>query len=210
VRRLKDPSLATTGSGVLTELAQIKWKGRGLTPTRHLKNFGLLDDHLLAAHAIHLDEQDIALLAETGVKIAHCPRSNARLRNGRAPLGQIRAAHIPFGLGTDSLASCDDLDLLQEARFATAVHRTVEPDIVWTSADILKSLTIDAARILGLENLVGSIDPGKLADIAVFAINPLEYGQDDPYDLLIHGKTTLVDLFVDGSIVVSAGQLVNN
>lgn len=210
MRKLKNSGLETKDTGLPEDVAQIKWKGRGVTPVRHLKNFGLLDDHLIAAHAVHLDEHDIALLVETGVKIAHCPRSNARLRCGRAPLNQIMDAQIKFGLGTDSLASCDDLDLLQEARFAAALHRTADADMSWTSQDILGRLTIDAARILNLDQQIGSIESGKLADIAIFAINPNEYSSDNPFDLLVHGKTELVDLFVDGLMVVRGGQTVNN
>ena len=80
----------------------------------------------------------------------------------------------------------------------------------WSSAQILSSLTIDAAHILNLDQEIGSIEPGKLADLAVFTIDPLEHGADNPYDLLVHGKTTLSDLFVDGSAIVTAGKLVND
>ncbi len=210
VKKLRDPNLATTESGILEELTQIRWKGRGLSPTRHLKNYGLLDENLLAAHAVNLDDEDLGLLAQTRVKIAHCPRSNARLRNGRAPLERIIAAGIRFGLGTDGLGSNDDLNLLQEARFAVDLHRACVPDMQWSSAQILSSLTIDAAHILNLDQEIGSIEPGKLADLAVFTIDPLEHGADNPYDLLVHGKTTLSDLFVDGSAIVTAGKLVND
>jgi cytosine/adenosine deaminase-related metal-dependent hydrolase len=208
VKKLYNPDLATTDSGILEELTQIRWKGRGLTPTKHLKNYGLLDDNLLAAHATHLDEEDIRLLSEARAKIAHCPRSNARLRNGRAPLDKLIESDIKFGLGTDGLGSNDDLNLLHEGRFAAALHRSFVPTMQWTSEQILSSLTIGAARIINLEREIGSIDPGKSADLAVFSFDPQVHGSDNPYDILVHGQAELSDLFVDGAAVVSNGKLV--
>lgn len=208
VKKLFNPNLATNESGVLQELSQIRWKGRGASPTKHLKNYGLLDENLIAAHAVHLDDDDIRMLAETNTKIAHCPRSNAKLRNGRAALEKLMEAGLQFGLGTDGLASNDDLNLLNEARFATDLHRTYVPQMQWSSEQIVNSITLNAARILGLNQEIGSIEAGKLADIAVFKLEHRTHGSDNPYDLLVHGKTRLIDLFVDGRAIVTAGELV--
>lgn len=206
VKKLFNPSLATTDSGILEELGQIRWRGRGVSPVRHLKNYGLLDDNLIAAHAVHLEEGDLQLLAKQDVKIAHCPRSNARLRNGRANIEAFMQSGIKFALGTDGLASNDDLSLLNEARFAVDHHRAHVPELKWSSEQIVKSMTLDAARIISLSQEIGSIEPGKLADIAVFKIEPTE--SDNPYDILLHGKAKLFDLWVDGKIVVANSELV--
>ncbi|MBI2811953.1 MAG: amidohydrolase family protein [Candidatus Melainabacteria bacterium] len=207
VKKLFNPNLPTTDSGILEELAQIRWKGRGASPTKHLKNYGLLDENLIAAHAVHLDEEDLHMLVDTNVKIAHCPRSNAKLRNGRASLEKFIEAGLKFGLGTDGLASNDDLNLINEARFAGDLHRAHVPGMQWNSEQIVKSMTLDAARILNLNQEIGSIEAGKLADIAVFKLEHRTHGSDNPYDLLIHGKTRLLDLFVDGRAIVANGEL---
>jgi cytosine/adenosine deaminase-related metal-dependent hydrolase len=210
VKKLFNANLATTESGILEELTQIRWKGRGASPTKHLKNYGLLDENLIAAHTVHLDDEDVSMLADTNVKIAHCPRSNAKLRNGRAALEKLIDAGLKFGLGTDGLASNDDLNLLNEARFATDLHRAYAPDMQWNSEQIVSSLTLEAARILNLNQQIGSIETGKLADIAVFKLEHRSHGSDNPYDLLLHGKTRLIDLFVDGRPVVTSGELVTD
>ncbi|CAN5354800.1 amidohydrolase family protein [soil metagenome] len=207
VKKLFNPNLATTESGILEELSQIRWKGRGASPTKHLKNYGLLDENLIAAHTVHLDDEDRQILVETHVKIAHCPRSNAKLRNGRASLEKLIDAGLKFGLGTDGLASNDDLNLLNEARFAADLHRAHVPSMQWSSEQIVNSITLDAARILNLNQEIGSIEVGKLADIAVFKLEHRTHGSDNPYDLLLHGKTRLLDLFVDGKAIVTNGQL---
>ncbi len=208
VKKIFNPNLATTESGILEELSQIRWKGRGASPTKHLKNYGLLDENLIAAHTVHLDDEDLNILVDTNVKIAHCPRSNAKLRNGRAALERFIDAGLKFGLGTDGLASNDDLNLLNEARFAADLHRAQVPLLQWNSEQIVKSITLDAARILNLNQEIGSIEAGKLADIAVFKLDHRTHGSDNPYDLLVHGKTRLIDLFVDGRAVVSEGELI--
>lgn len=208
VKKLFNPNLAVDESGILEELSQIRWKGRGASPTKHLKNYGLLDDNLIAAHAVHLDDEDMRVLAQTNTKIAHCPRSNAKLRNGRASLEKLIDAGLQFGLGTDGLASNDDLNLLNEARFATDLHRAHVPAMQWSSEQIINSITLGAARILNLNQEIGSIEAGKLADIAVFKLEHRTHGSDNPYDLLVHGKTRLVDLFVDGRAIVTGSELV--
>lgn len=207
VRKTKDPSKLPDQPD---NIDRIKWKGRGLSPIRHLKHFGLLDDHLIAAHAIHLDDQDIKLLADSQSKIAHCPRSDARLRNGLAPLSQLLDAGVPVGLGTASLASCDDLSIVSEAQFALNAHRAADTRFALGSADMLAAMTSDAARILGLSHVVGTLEAGKLADIAVFTVDVSDMlVPDNPYDLVLHGRSQLLDLLVDGEFVVRKGQLVN-
>lgn len=187
---------------------QVKWRGRGLTPVRHLKHFGLLDDHLIAAHGVHLDSRDIELLAESNCAIAHCPRSNARLRNGCAPLSRLMDGGVAVGLGTDSLASTDDLSILSEAKFALNLHRAVDPRFVYTSADVLAAMTVESAKILKADHLIGTLEAGKLADIAVFSTDAGEMSSpENPYDLLLHGHSQLMDVLVDGSFIVRGGQL---
>jgi len=181
---------------------KLAWNKGSCSPVMHLYNHGLLEKNLLAGHAVHVGDEDIDLLREKAVAIAHCPRSNARLGCGRAPLGKMIKSGLKVGLGTDSKASNDDLDLLAEARFAARWHEEHKPSLKMEPKEIIEHLTIKAAACLGRENELGSLKPGKLADIAVFALpENKEYIQrnQDPYDLLLMGKLKMKALFVNGT-----------
>jgi len=198
-------------------LKAIDWKFDGLSPVAFLHKHGLLSRGLVAAHSIHVDDDDIKVLKETGVSVAHCPRSNARLRNGRAPLPGYLKAGVNAGLGTDGLPSTDSLDLLDEARFAVNMHRAVDPECTIRSADLIELMTMGAARAIGFDQSVGSLDAGKCADVSVFKIAPdhprttaKTINDSDPADLLIRFPTKIEAVFVDGKMVVEAGRLRNN
>lgn len=178
------------------------WRGKGLSPVEHLDSLGLLSQNTLAAHAVHLSDNDIELLKKAQVSIAHCPRSNSRLRNGVARLLSMVESGLHVGLGTDSSASVDDLNVLNEARFAWNLHRAVNPAFSLTAKDAVEALTIKAARAVGLSDKVGTLTVGKEADIAVFAIDG-NYRQDtSPYDVLLYGGTSAIDVFVGGRLIV--------
>jgi 5-methylthioadenosine/S-adenosylhomocysteine deaminase len=185
----------------------------GLTPVQHLNAHGLLDRHLLAAHATRVSRADLVLLAEHASSIAHCPRSNARLGNGRAPLPLIKEVGVAVGLGTDGLASCDDLDLRNEARFALGLHRAAEPNFAFGAEEMMKAVTIDSARALSMQSQVGSIEPGKQADLAIFTCDDrqdrqLNSSDANPYRQLVHGRSRLHALLVAGKVVVQNGRLI--
>jgi 5-methylthioadenosine/S-adenosylhomocysteine deaminase len=180
-------------------LENIQYRGCGLTPVQHLAHEKLLVDSLVAAHCVKLTDNDINLLAEHRVKVAHCPRSNARLRNGIAPYRRLLEAGVDVGFGTDSLGSSDNLDILEEARFAYNLHRAVDPAFPFDSEKAIKALTCDAARILGMSDSIGSLQPGKLADIAIFNIvSAGNWAQKRPYDALLYGNVILQELLVSG------------
>jgi 5-methylthioadenosine/S-adenosylhomocysteine deaminase len=106
---------------------------------------------------VQLDDADVALLRDAGATVAHCPRSNAAHKHGRAPIAKLRAAGVPVGIGTDSVVSVGDLDLWAEAYEAGL-----------TGDDALRALTLEGARALGWESEIGSLEGGKAADLAVF------------------------------------------
>lgn len=200
-----DSFLATA---VGAEIGPVEWKGKGNSPVRHLEENDLLTAGTVAAHCIKLNDEDIETLARRRVKVAHCPRSNARLHNGIAPLSRLLDAGVEVGFGTDSAASNDDLDILSEARFGLSLRRAVEPRSPFSAQDAVYMLTLGAARALGLESEVGSLEPGKKADIAVFDLSGSpSFGMHRPYDLLLHGSPSLRDLFVDGRQVVKNQQI---
>ncbi len=199
----QDPDFARTYQ------EKIVWKKGNSTPVEHLYEYGLLANNLLAGHAVHISAQDMALLSAKNVAIAHCPRSNAKLGCGRAPLGKMLNSGLRVGLGTDSRASNDDLDLLAEARFAVNLHKStlkIDP------RQIIEYLTVKAAACLQREHELGTLTPGKLADIAVFALpqGKDDFASEDPYYLLLHGGLKLQALFVDGNEISKAPQRLYN
>jgi cytosine/adenosine deaminase-related metal-dependent hydrolase len=142
-------------------------------------------------------------LAQNDVPIVHCPRSNARLKNNHAPWERLRALGIKTGLGTDSLASCEDLDLLAEARFAIKAQRERNPNSTFNARNALERITIESARCLNMSQQIGSIEIGKQADLAIFRfdkhrLTASSINIDDPYELLIYGDCVLAELIVNG------------
>lgn len=162
---------------------------------------GALTPGLLAAHCVELGGDDPALLAARGVAVAHCPRSNAHLRCGRAPLEDLRDAGVVVGLGTDSPASGGDYDLRAEARACRVAHAGVH-DV--GDADLLDMITRGGAAALGMEGEVGALVPGAHADLLVLA--PAGRGGDDPVAVALDAATTVRSVVVGGEVVVHEGH----
>ncbi len=176
-----------------------QWRGKGRTPVQHFEHFGILKDRLIAAHAAHLTDDDIQLLARRAVKVVHCPRSNSLLGNGRAALPEMLRGGVHVCFGTDSAASNFDLDILAEVRAAWLLHRSQDPEFMPTAEDAIRKLTIEAAIALGWQDEIGSLERGKAADVAIFDVTSQSpTWQNKPYELLLHGGTTLRELYVDG------------
>jgi cytosine/adenosine deaminase-related metal-dependent hydrolase len=187
------------GSGPIRRVSEIE--PPRTTPVRHLAAEGLLGPHVLAAHCVKVDEEEIALLAEHDVGVAHCPRSNAMLGCGVAPLAELRAAGVRVGLGTDSPASTPSFDLFEELRAAVyaARARAESPDAL-TASEALGLATLGAASALGLADEIGSLAPGKRADVTVVSLTGSPYlPWEDPAAAVVFGgspervRLTLVD-----------------
>jgi cytosine/adenosine deaminase-related metal-dependent hydrolase len=159
------------GTGTMSAAAELLVAPAGTTGVRMLADRGLLGPGVAAAHCVHVDAEEIALLAEHSVAIAHCPRSNAILGCGVAPLAELRAAGAFVGLGTDSPASTPSFDMFEEMRTAVYVARARErrPDAL-SANEALELATLGAARALGLEEETGSLAVGKRADLAVVSL----------------------------------------
>jgi len=159
------------------------------TAVRHLAGCGLLQSRVLAAHCVKVDAEEIALLAEHDVAVAHCPRSNALLGCGVAPLRELLDAGLRVGLGTDSPASTPSFDLFEEMRAAVyaARGRAERPDAL-SAGEALELATLGSARALGLQDEIGSLAPGKRADLAVvsFAGSPI-LPWEDPVVAVVFG-----------------------
>jgi 5-methylthioadenosine/S-adenosylhomocysteine deaminase len=190
------------GAGPMAELAELFVPPTGETAIRSLAGRGLLRPGLLAAHCVDVDDEEIALLAEGGVGVAHCPRSNAMLGCGIAPLATLRAATARVGLGTDSPASTPSLDPFAELRAAVLGARARErrPDAL-SAADALELATLGSARALGIDGEVGSIRVGKRADLAILSFAGTGWlPWDDPVTAVVLGgrPERVVGTLVDG------------
>jgi len=160
-----------TGGGAWESFAEMLVPPPGTTGIRALAESGLLDSNVVAAHCVKADEEEIALLAEHDVAVAHCPRSNAILGCGVAPLRELRDAGIRVCIATDSPASTPSFDMFDEMRAAIMGARALEgrPEAL-TAADALELATLGGARALGLEGSRGSLVPGKQADLTVLSL----------------------------------------
>jgi len=138
----------------------------GMPPAKYLYSIGLLDRNVIAAHCVWLNRSEIELLAQTGTSIAHCPKSNLKLASGIADTETYRQAGITVSIGTDGTASNNTLDMVEEMRFAALLPKVVHDNPEATDArTALQMATIGGAKALGLENLTGSLEPGKSADL---------------------------------------------
>ena len=168
---------------------------RARSPIEYLDALGALAWRPLLVHAVHVDAADIRRMAKSGVSVAHCPRSNARLSGGAAPVAEFLAHGIPVGLGTDSLASVSTLDLWDEMRAAAAGHAgRLAP------REVLEMATLLGAAALGLADQVGSLAVGKRADL--IAVSAQAVAASDPVGSLIagtRGEDVLLSL-VDGEV----------
>jgi cytosine/adenosine deaminase-related metal-dependent hydrolase len=146
----------------------IEWKAPRLSPIQYLKQLRVLDVQPLLAHCIRVDDADIEMLKSAGAKVAHCPKSNAKLGHGRAPLAKFLEAGLTVGFGSDSVASNNTCDILEEARFAVLLARAAEQKTIISPAQALSVATIGGARCLNFEG--GQLTEGAQADLAVLSL----------------------------------------
>lgn len=174
------------------------------SPVQLLDDTGLLATRPLLIHAVHIDRDDMALIADRGATIVHCPISNAKLGHGIFPLHEVQQSAVAVGLGTDSVASNDRMDMLGEARQATLLQSIARrlPDAL-SAEEALAMATLGGARALGLAHVTGSLEVGKAADITAFAL-------DHPDARPVHNPAvTLVHVLAGSAparLTVVAGQ----
>ena len=178
---------------------------RGATPIQYLDDLGVFSSRSLAIHAIEADSADIATLGARGAAVAHCPKSNIKLGHGVAPVAEFVDAGIPVGLGTDSVASNNVVDMFEEMRAAIFLQRTRRNDPAAIGAQgAMRMATLDAARCLGLEDHLGSLEEGKLADIVVVDLNdPALRPVYDPVEAMVYSasRKNVIATFLGGERV---------
>jgi 5-methylthioadenosine/S-adenosylhomocysteine deaminase len=187
------------------EVEQIR-RRCGKTPPQLLEEVGLLNERLLAAHCIHMDDDDIARCGRAGIHVAHIPKGNAT-GGTIAPTSRLRRAGARITLGTDNMHA----DMVEVMRWALSIGRIQEGrvDAFWQPEDVLRMATIDGARAMGLDHEIGSLELGKRADIVVFDFRrPHLVPCVDPLGNLVHvGQGRDVEhVFVDGAHLVEQGR----
>lgn len=183
----------------------------GNTPVRHLQSLGVLDRATTAVHAVWLDEEEIAILAETGTTVSHNPESNMKLASGISPIPKMLKGGIIVGLGTDGSASNNDLDMFGEMNSAAKLHKvaSLDPTVI-DAATALRMATIEGARVLGLDSITGSVEVGKAADLILIDLNqPHLTPLYNPYSHIVYACTgpDVKTVIVHGKIVVKDRRL---
>ncbi|HPJ68769.1 MAG TPA: amidohydrolase [Desulfobacteraceae bacterium] len=171
----------------LSEIAEVKEK-YGRRPFEHLDDLGILGPHLIADHCVHLDDMEIQRIAKNNVKTIDNPESNMKLASGISPVSKLMDNGIIVGLGTDGCASNNNLDLFTEMDTAAKLHKieTMNPTVL-DSFTVLKMATIEGARALGMEDITGSLEIGKQADIIIVDTNkPHLTPMYNPYSHLVY------------------------
>ncbi len=179
-------------------------KLHGLRPLSRFANLGLLSPNLTLAHCVHLDLDEIKLLAEHSCSIAHCPSSNLKLASGIAPIAEYAKHGVNIGLGTDGAASNNRLDMFAEMRLAALLAKGQSGDATAISAhQVLEMATINGAKALGLEAIIGSIEIGKLADLCAVKMSDIIMQPCfDPVSHLVYvaGREQVSHVWVNGDL----------
>lgn len=185
----------------------------GVRPVARLEKLGLLGPNLLAVHGVHLNAAEIDLLARHGCSVAHCPSSNLKLGSGIAPVSELLKAGVNLGIGTDGAASNNRMDLFAEMRLAALLAKGASgnPQIM-PAHRALEAATLGGARALGLQDQIGSITPGKFADLTAVNLSATELSPCyDPVSHLVYaaGREHVTDVWVGGTRRLANGKLTN-
>ncbi|MET8892813.1 8-oxoguanine deaminase [Streptomyces albogriseolus] len=182
----------------------------GMGPTDYFESTGWLGEDVWMAHCVHMNDSDIAAFARTGTGVAHCPSSNARLAAGIARVPDMLAAGVPVGLGVDGTASNESGELHTELRNALLINRLgAHREKALTARQALRLGTYGGARVLGRAAEIGSLEPGKLADLVLWRMDTLAHASiADPVTALVFGAAAPVTAsFVNGRQIVENGRL---
>jgi 5-methylthioadenosine/S-adenosylhomocysteine deaminase len=170
--------LIADGNGPFAEMFKrrgIAWQTPGVSPTRYMSDHGIVTKRSLLIHCVHQSEDDIAIVETEGAAIIHCPKSNAKLGAGTAPLSKWLAHdNLRLGIGTDSAVSNNALDLFEEMRFALLLQRAKNETVLPVKAEqVLRLATSRGADAMGLCGSIGTLTPGKKADLIALRVDGL-------------------------------------
>ncbi|MBI4259229.1 MAG: 5'-deoxyadenosine deaminase [Actinobacteria bacterium] len=184
----------------------------GGTDVTYLGGLGVLGPRTVLAHCVWVDDEEIRLLAASGATVAHCPSSNMKLASGFARVPEMLAAGVNVGLGADASPCNNNLDALQEMRLAALIHKPRAGPTAMTAMDVLEMATLRGARALGLQDEIGSLEPGKRADMVMVRRDRIharpDGGRDPVAQLVYELRSADVDtVIVDGRVLVQGGRL---
>jgi len=186
-------------------------KQYGCSPVQHLERLGLLNDRVLAAHCVMLEDDEIRLLAERGVNVTHCQESNMKLASGTAPVVKMLEAGICVSIGTDGSASNNDVDMFGEMNTVAKVHKVARMDPTAMDAlTTLRAATMGGAKALNAEIIIGSLEPGKKADVIVLDLNkPHLTPIYNPISHLVYAArgADVIHSMINGQLVMRNRQL---
>lgn len=187
---VQEQELMTNGTGFFADIYKkfgFEWHNPKLSSIEYLDKIGVLRAAPLLAHCVKVSETDIELIAASGAKIAHCPKSNAKFGHGIAPLEKFLDFSVKVGFGSDSVASNNTCDILEEARFATLWARNLaERKRFLNAREIIETATFGGAKALGLEREIGTLEAGKQADLIVISLDePAQMPVNDIYSALL-------------------------
>ena len=205
-----DIPFATHASETINEI-EITLKKYGLTPIELLRKEGLLTSKTLLAHCVHLYDHEIDYLSEAGTSVAHCPSSNLKLGSGIAEISAMISKDVNVTIGTDGAASNNNLDMFEESHLAALVQKgyNKNPNLL-NSHQVFDMLTINGAKAFGVEDKLGSIEIGKLADLAIIELNqPHLIPLHDIYAQLLHSANSndVRDTIINGKVVMRDREL---
>jgi 5-methylthioadenosine/S-adenosylhomocysteine deaminase len=183
-----------------------------MSPIELMDSIGLFEFRTLAAHCVHVSPKDIEILSAKGVGVAHNPTSNMKLASGIAPVPAMLKAGVKVGLGTDGASSNNNLDLLEEARLAAFLHKLAENDpTVIPAGQALAMATLGGAKAMGMDSEMGSLEPGKKADLILLDVNkPHMHPRHDLISHIIYSARAddVATVIINGQTVMEDGVLV--
>ncbi|MEX2046004.1 MAG: amidohydrolase family protein [Chloroflexota bacterium] len=179
----------------------------GMSPIGYLAQVGIATPRTVIAHGVHIDDDELAILRQSGSAVTHCPSSNLKLGSGVADVVRLRQARVTVGIGADGAACNNELDGFEEVRLATLLARTLRGQGALTAADALVMATREGARALHLDEEVGTLAVGRRADIVVIDSERLAGPGGDPVARIVFGGGSrgVRDVLVDGTLIVRGG-----
>ncbi|QYO67145.1 amidohydrolase family protein [Leptolyngbya sp. 7M] len=201
------------GQGFFTEVYEqfgVEWNSPLCSPVQYLERLGVLSARPLLAHCVRVTDEDLIRISSNGSAIAHCPRSNAKFGHGTAPFAKFLENGIVTGLGSDSVASNNTCDLIEESRFAVLSARNMQDPVRFlTARDGLYAATLGGAGAVGMASEIGSLTPGKFADITVISLDNVAQKPINDVEAAIIFSSNARDVvctMVAGEIVYSANK----
>jgi 5-methylthioadenosine/S-adenosylhomocysteine deaminase len=194
-----------------TSWAEAGWLPTGVSPVRYVLQWGLFHlPEVLAVHCVQVDDDDIDVLADHGISVAYCPRCNAKLGMGTAPLEKFLVHGLRVGIGTDSPASNNTVDVFDEMRIGLLIQRGITGEAAFFTAEkFVRLATLEAAAALGIDDVTGSLENGKVADIvAVDLSSSHQVPTRDPYSALVHSanQENVLMTMVGGQVLYERGR----